>query len=104
MRYALRAIWRSHDGSAWRSRNFIVGGEIVLHESALKPSAPVESQPGSVIASSAIETVIGDIVVRAVADTNEAHLRRVIRSTSKGPDTRENAAVRLLSYQKPYAG
>ncbi|WP_254701539.1 transposase [Neorhizobium galegae] len=53
----------------------------LVNESAPEPSASAESQPGSVIAiSSAIEIVIGDIVVRAGADTDEAHLRRVIRA------------------------
>jgi transposase len=40
-----------------------------------------ESQPGSVIASSSvIEIVIGDMIVRAGVDVDEAHLRLVIRT------------------------
>lgn len=53
----------------------------LLNDSAPEPLAPGESQPGSVIASSSvIEIVIGDMIVRAGVDVDEAHLRLVIRA------------------------
>lgn len=42
--------------------------------------AGVEAESGPVCARAVIELVIGDIVVRTGADTDEAHLRRVIRA------------------------
>jgi transposase len=53
----------------------------LVTESAPEPSALAESQMGSVIATnSAIEIIIGDVVVRAGVDADEAHLRRVIKA------------------------
>ncbi len=40
--------------------------------------AAVEADSGPICARAVIEVVIGDVVVRAGADTDEAHLRRVI--------------------------
>jgi transposase len=42
--------------------------------------AAVEAEIGSVCARAVIEVVIGDVVVRAGADADEAHLRRVIQA------------------------
>lgn len=53
----------------------------LLNDSAPEPLVRGESQPGSVIASSSvIEIVIGDMIVRAGVDVDEAHLRLVIRT------------------------
>ncbi|RSC30018.1 transposase [Agrobacterium sp. FDAARGOS_525] len=53
----------------------------LVTESAPEPSELAESQMGSVIAAnSAIEIIIGDVVVRAGVDADEAHLRRVIKA------------------------
>jgi len=40
----------------------------------------VEADSGPICARAVIEVVIGDVVVRAGADTDEAHLSRVIRA------------------------
>jgi transposase len=42
--------------------------------------AAVEAESGQVCARAVIEVVIGDVVVRAGADADEAHLRRVIQA------------------------
>jgi transposase len=53
----------------------------LVSKSGPELSALTESPTGSVIAiSSTIEIVIGDAIVRAGADADEAHLRRVIRA------------------------
>lgn len=43
-------------------------------------SAAAEAESGPVCARAMIEVVIGDVVIRAGVDTDEAHLRRVIRA------------------------
>lgn len=42
--------------------------------------AAVEADSGPICARPVIEVIIGDVVVRAGADTDEAHLSRVIRA------------------------
>lgn len=53
----------------------------LLTESESHHIAPAESAQRSLIGvSSVVEVVIGDVVIRAGADTDEAHLQRVIRA------------------------
>lgn len=53
----------------------------LLKESELHHIATAEKAQRSVVGvSSVVEVVIGDVVIRAGADTEEAHLQRVIRA------------------------
>lgn len=52
-----------------------------MKKSELHHIATAEKAQRSVVeVSSVVEVVIGDVVIRAGSDTEEAHLRRVIRA------------------------